>query len=106
MFNTLCRPQEALLNNTSLSERLFFVSTCKLRKEGNAVDFYLAVTTWILLVIFNIVYTMKEVTKLAHLKVNYFKEWESVLNLMTIVSFPCISFHQNPFADKHVVVKT
>jgi hypothetical protein len=34
----------------------------------------------------------------------YFHEWESVLNMMTIMSFPLISFHNNPFDKDGIVV--
>ena len=29
----------------------------------------------------------------------YFREWESILNILIILSFPLISFHQNPFEE-------
>ncbi len=53
--------------------------------------------SWIMLIIFNLIYLLKETTKLLHLRDRYFKEWESCLNLITICTFPMISFHDNPF---------
>ena len=31
--------------------------------------------------------------------IRYFREWESILNLLIILSFPLISFHQNPLEE-------
>ena len=101
VFNCVCRPEEEDLKNFTWSHRVFFVAKCDF--EGRPIQTDFALTAWIFLILFNIMYVLKEATKMTHLRSRYFKEWESVLNLLTIITFPMISFHSNPFAsDAHV----
>jgi ABC-type multidrug transport system fused ATPase/permease subunit len=95
VFNSVCKPHEDDLKRFTWNNRMFFVSKCDFEGRRTATNF--ALTAWIFLILFNIMYLMKETTKLLHLRGRYFKEWESVLNLLTIITFPMISFHSNPF---------
>lgn len=56
----------------------------------------LALTSWILLILFTMVYVAKEATKAVHIKLAYIREYESWLNVVIIVSFTLVSFHVNP----------
>ncbi len=99
IYGYLCKPDvdEYPTDRPRLGEPI----PCDL--TSNPASRGLALTAWIFLIIFNIIYFMKEMTKMFHLRSRYFREWESVLNLLTIASFPLITFHQNPFSPTQEV---
>ena len=97
VFNKLCHPDETNLNGTeSIHERFTVRMECRIGPETRAA-WNVACISWICLIFFNVIYSLKEITKMFHLKTKYFSEWESCLNLLTIASFPMISFHSDPF---------
>ena len=59
--------------------------------------FSAAMVSWVLMWTFTIIYIFYECTKVFHMRSKYFKELESWLHLVTFISFPLISFHNNPF---------
>ncbi len=101
VFGSLCKPPEDAVDHLSgFRDRISMVVACRhLGDPDRSAQRGAALAAWLLLVLFNIMYLGKEVTKLLHLRSSYFREWESCLNLLTIVSFPLISFHQDPFGD-------
>ena len=59
--------------------------------------FSVAMISWVSMCMFTIIYIFYECTKVFHMTWKYFKELESWLHLVTFISFPLISFHNNPF---------
>ena len=47
--------------------------------------------------IFTFIYIVYEFTKWNHQRKEYFKKLENILNFITLLSFPMISFYANPF---------
>ena len=47
---------------------------------------------------FNLIYIVKEVTQFHHLKFQYVRSIEGLLNIGTILSFVLVSFHQDPIS--------
>lgn len=98
VYNGLCKPKDFMaIQDLSYMERVFRESKCDFHSPDHLAAVNSARVSWLLLIVFNLIYVARETTKFIHLKDMYFKEWESVLNLMTILSFPLISFHFNPF---------
>eukprot|EP00095_Tigriopus_kingsejongensis_P001890 maker-scaffold287_size221780-snap-gene-0.24 protein:Tk01890 transcript:maker-scaffold287_size221780-snap-gene-0.24-mRNA-1 annotation:"transient receptor potential channel pyrexia" len=98
VFNTLCKPKDFMvIKDLSLFERVFRDLKCDLHSSNHRTALASAQISWLLLILFNIIYAARETTKFLHLRDRYFKELESILNLLTILSFPFISFHFNPF---------
>ena len=101
VFNTLCKPGQIEeipgLGEMSWAERVSMTMRCDFASEGKRAAKNAALGSWVLLIVFNIIYVLKEVTKFTHLRSGYVREWESVLNALTIASFPLISFHSDPF---------
>lgn len=54
-------------------------------------------TSWILMILFTLIYVAKEVGKFLHKGRDYFLDYESWLHIATKVSFLLTSFHDNPF---------
>ncbi len=127
VFSCLCKPPDDLRRH-GFSARVGLEITCSHMLDRNYVtERAFALSAWwgcssvrtlnwmtmslvlpilllyrFLLIVFNIMYLLKETTKLLHLRDRYFREWESCLNMLTIVSFPLISFHQDPFSEDEV----
>ena len=54
--------------------------------------------TWILMIIFTMIYMGKEISKCIHQQWQYFYQYESWLHIATKVSFILTSFHSNPYS--------
>ena len=94
VYKDLCVVGHVLPANESvLTEEI----PCQLNLESNRVKTECALTAWIFLIIFTFIYVVKEITKLAHLGIRYFRDYESVLNFLVVTSFMLVSFHSNPF---------
>lgn len=106
LYNTICKPETDEgqdiedINSLGYMDRLSMASPCDFESPDKAWAVQPMVVAWIFLIVFNIMYLAKETTKLLHLRDRYFKEWESILNLMTIITFPLISLHTDPFQEE------
>ncbi len=103
LYGHMCNPAELEVSDIDVLSRFTLQMSCD---TSNKPMLGFTVFLWFMLVLFIVLYSLKEITKYFHLRKKYFHEWESILNLMTIVSFPLISFHQNPFGDEPTTVSS
>ena len=76
----------------------YFSFDCKCLPEDTAI------ASWMLLIVFNIVFIGREGTKCYHDWRKYLTNLSNILPIFLIVSFGFISFHSSPF-DGDIVVK-
>ncbi|XP_040577124.1 uncharacterized protein [Lepeophtheirus salmonis] len=95
VYKSLCSPKD------NWKEGIFLSHECSFDNSNPRVQ--LAITSWIFLVIFNILYILKETTKCIHLGYRYLREYESLLNVFIIIIFLLISFHSDPFSETIVL---
>ena len=69
--------------------------TCKY--HPSRMKTVMAQVSWVFLIMFTLIYVVNVSIKIFTNPKNYFSKWYSYIDLILIVSFPLISFHQDPF---------
>ena len=96
IYKTLCpATREVSLNESSVTA----ITECVLKFYGDQkTQTYIAVTCWILLILFTILHIVVTVTKIIHYRKRFVTDKEIILNTMIILSFFLITFHTNPLS--------
>ena len=93
LFVNLCQPSKA-------SEAVEGKITCELQdKDSEAILLEVARWLWVILLLFTLLYASYEAL---NFKINIKRYWEnpeSIIDILLIVSFPFISFHQSPWDE-------
>ena len=104
VFGSLCRPAdyESILNvrynfSTSINCSFHNITGQKYEYESYTSNLFIAKVSWILLIIFTVLYTGNESIKIFTNPKSYFRTWDSYIDIILIFSFLLISFHEDPF---------
>ena len=104
VFVTLCRPE----SYDTIIDMRWNITTkipCKYHpsSEMSVAEYrnraVVAQVSWAFLILFTLMYVVNVSIKIFTNLKNYFRKWDSYIDLILILSFPLISFHQNPFEE-------
>ena len=64
------------------------------------VKLVIARISWVLLIIFTLIYVINETMKFYTSPKHYFMKWDTYIDLSLIISFLLITFHEDPFQEE------
>lgn len=100
VFKNLCKPELLTNSTTKIFCDFNYTNPDVSEIHDHKLKVINARLSWIFLIIFTVMYVMKECTKYAHLKCRYVLTLESWLNILVIMSVGLTSFYSNPFGNE------
>lgn len=100
VFKNLCVP----VLNDSIVSKVSCDFDISAGFNEHTVRVVIAQIAWFFLILFTIVYFVKELTRCIHLKYRYLVTMESFLNALVILSVLLITFYVNPFQNENISV--